>query len=373
MAWHRIPAASLAPGPDTALVQTAAVTSAGDRLLGGVVVDLSGTRQVAIWESPRPMGPWARTPMAAVAGRDGPNETIFSIAGGAGEMAAFGYRRSPTEGYPRPSTWISPAGPGLHWREILESREFLGGPDIIGFANLTYGPHGFTLAGTWTDARAGSTLAVWRSPDGVSWTRDSTEPSFDGTADQIPGASGVADSPAGLLLAGTIETPVPTDPGRQEGGLWYSAMGQSWSRLALSADTEPAASSTTFDALAAVPGGWIVVGTERTGSRTRPVAWTVEGSRQVSRPIPLPNPAGGDFRPLAIAVDGKRVLVVGSSGDRSVVWTSAAGWPPSSGWKVVKGPAPTGFTISSASVSPGRSGIVLVLSGSEESDEWWTP
>jgi hypothetical protein len=367
-----VPPAALAAAPATPLVQTAAPGPGGGWLLGGVVIDPDGTRHVAIWASDRPAGPWTQAPMTAVPGRDGPNETIFSIAGTTGRMAAFGYRRSPTEGYPRPSTWVSTPGPSAGWQEILENREFLGGPNVIGFANLVYGPHGFTLAGTWTDPQARPTLALWRSPDGTAWARDSTEPAFDGSADQIPVASGVADSPAGLLLVGTVETPEPGDPVREEGGLWFSPTGKSWSRVPVSATSEPPASSTSFDAVTAIPGGWVVVGTERTADTSRPAAWLVDSRLGVGPPVQLPGSGPGGFTPRAAATYGSQVFVIGSTGDRSETWTAEVGSAGRLGWKVVSGPVGAGFPIDTAWVAAGREGVVVVLSGADRSAEWWT-
>ena len=336
------------------------------------MIDSDGSRHVAIWQGPGPAGPWTQAPTSPVQGRDGPNETIFSITGSPSGMAAFGYRNSPTEGYPRPSTWYSPAPEYSSWREILEDREFFGGPDVIGFAGLVYGPHGFTLPGTWTDSHGRASLAVWRSPDGVTWTRDTTEAAFQGRKDQIPAATGVADSSAGMLLAGTVGTPAPASPTRQEGGLWYSAAGKSWTRLALSPRSEPPDSSTTFNAVVTVPGGWVVLGTEQTANGTRAVAWIVDRRLAVSAPTMLPTSGGKGAKPLTAVIDGDQIVVVGADADRPKIWTSRLSAAGRAAWKAVKGPANTDFSIDDASVAVGQAGLLVVVSGSDRSAEWWT-
>lgn len=366
--WQEIPPSALTSAASIPLVETA-VWAGGRWRMGGVVIGPDGSRHVAIWTSSAVGGPWAPDDMVAVTGRDGPNETIFGISGDATHMVAFGYRRSPTEGYPRPSTWLSRPATGPSWHEILEDREFFGGPDIIGFGNLTYGTHGFTIAGTWTDPQGRPTLAVWRSPEGEHWTRDSTEPAFQGDAADIPLASGVADGPSGLLMSGSVSTPTPAAPTRREGGLWWSSSGQTWEGLPITPAGRPAPLSTTFDAVTAVAGGWAVAGTETTATGSRAAVWFVDSRLRMSGPQLLSR----DAKPLSLTSDGTTVMLVAADGDRPEIWTAEAGPAVPRRWTTLRAPvAHTGFDITGGTLQSSRSGWVLVLAGADHSSEWWS-
>jgi hypothetical protein len=366
--WEEVASSSLVSAPrSTAFTPAVAAAPQGQGwLIGGVVLDPAGERGVAIWTSSGQAGPWTRSSMQAIAGRDGPNETIFDIAGAGARLVAFGYRRSPTEGYPRPSTWVSDQVTGATWREILEDREFFGGPDIVGFGDMAVGPHGYTIAGTWTDPQGHPVMAVWRSGDGSAWSRDSTDPSFEGLPGEIPFASGVADGPGGILLVGTIETPTPADPLRRRGGIWFSGSGGRWTRVPVAR----AGPSTTFDAVAAVGTGWVIAGTQHVHGRSRPAVWPVDQNLHVGVPANLPQPPGNPVEPTVTAAAGAVVLVAGPQGHRGVIWESrlVAGVPH--GWKLVASPPDAPFPLTSVALAAGGSGVMMSLVGSDVSRLW---
>ncbi len=370
--WTPIPASGLVPAaassPFTPAVAAAPLGKGW--LLGGVVLGQNGSREVAIWSSSGFSRPWTRAAMNPVQGRDGPNETIFGITGDRAHLVAFGYRRSPTEGYPRPSTWLaSPAG-GT-WREILEDREFFGGPNIIGFGGLDVGPHGYSVAGTWTDARGHPVVAVWRSADGSTWTRDSTDPSLEGRPGEIPFASAVADSTRGLLLVGMVETPTPGDPLRRRGGIWFSRSGETWTRLTVGGVGLPLEGSTSFDAVVATSAGWVIAGSEGVLGRSRPAVWLVDNHLRVTPALALPDPpGGGPMHPSSMAVSGAALIAVGPDGHRGVVWAARlrAGVPH--GWKLLTSPPDAAFPLASLSVAASQSGLIVALVGSDRSQLW---
>src|SRR5262249_8927714 len=154
-----------------------------------------------------------------VAGRDGPNETIqgFGTRPATGPLTAVGSRPSPTEGYPRPSTWTaSSGGPGRPaWRGGRAARGVERRPKVVGVPRMGAGPHGYFVAGTWLAPDGHVVAAVWRSPDGVQWTRNDTDPAFDAGAGTQSYAFSVADGPGGVLLGGATATPRPGDPTRE--------------------------------------------------------------------------------------------------------------------------------------------------------------
>jgi hypothetical protein len=308
--------------------------------------------------------------MDPVAGRDGPNETIFGIVGDDAHLVAFGYRRSPTEGYPRPSTWLAAPTLGAAWREILENREFFGGPNIVGFGGMAVGAHGYSVSGTWLDARGHPVMAVWQSLDGSGWSRDSTDPSFEGLPGEIPFASGIADRPAGLLLVGTNETPTPADPLRRRGGIWFSPSGDRWSRVAPGPAAIPTRGSSTFDAVAGTGAGWIIAGTEEVQGRSRPAVWLVDDRLQVSVPVLLPEPAGSPVEPSAVIATGTGVLVAGPRGNRAVIWQARLAGGTPRRWTLITSPPDASFPLTSVTMAADTTALMVSLGGSDLSQLW---
>ena len=369
--WRPVPDSALvsAAGEDPYVATIAANPTGPGWIAGGVIVGPGGDRQVALWSSAGHGQPWTRAPTQPVAGRDGPNETIYFLTGGRGEEVAFGYRRSPTENYPRPSVWTSPDVPGAPWQEVLENREFFGGPDIVGFGGLTFGPHGYSIAGTWTGDTGGAVVSVWRSPDGRNWTHDTTAPAFQPQAGRVPFATGIADGPAGILLTATAEVPTRSDPTREEGELWFSATGDEWSRLA----PGTAGPGSTFDSVASVPGGWLVAGTLGGGGSARPVVWSVTPAGRTTGPDPLPVAEAGSARPSAIAVTGRKVYVAGGEEDRAVLWVADLTAHGGIGhWRAVTAPPAAGFPLDYVRVAATADDLLVTLVGSARSAVWYT-
>lgn len=333
-AWGTVDLGGWAPAGTTARVVAVAATPTG-WLAGGVEEGTGGAPpSVSIWSAPRVTGPWFAADMAPIRGRDGPQESILGFATHAGRLVALGSRPSPTEGYPRPSTWSAP-GPAGPWREVLEDREFFGGPSIVGLGGLTAGPHGFTVTGTWTDAAGRPTAAVWRSPDGQRWSRDSTAPAFDSRGPDSPLAAAVADSPGGLVVVGSWYDPVPGDPTRTTGALWYSPDGGAWRSLAIG----PAGAASAFDAVVAVPGGWLVGGRVGYGRSAAAAVWTLDRRLHLGPAEVLD--AGHPTAPVALAAGGGVVVAVVASGPRiTLLEQCGASWQPVVG-PPASAPAPT--------------------------------
>ena len=406
--WHEVPYSALVGTPGDQ-PQVAAVAAGGPAtadsatggpatpwLLGGTVVDTAGNRRVHIWSAPSPAGPWQPADMVAVPGLDGPQETIEYLTArspaGAGPIA-FGYRLSPDEGYPRPSAWVAGDAGGRSWSEIHEDREFFGGPDIVSFGGLSEGPHGCYVAGTWTDGRGRPVISTWRTTDGRDWTHDFTEPAFEGAAGEVPFASGVADGPAGVLVAGSVETPTRSDPGRQQGALWLAADGIHWRRLAV--QTEPGAKGgaigasesgpgTTFDAVAAVPGGWLVAGTLTVAGggtaapRAVPAVWAVDAQGVLSRPqrLKVTAAAGSDGTavvPTAIDVAGGRVTVAARAGGRALLWSAPLAKRGLPAPHPVAAPDAEVPQLQTVRVATGPAATVVVMTGADASVVYQSP
>ena len=323
--WHVLAPDQL-PSPAASLAFPDAVLGASAQqpwLIGGVIVTpqpatneglvvTNEQRQVAIWEAATPRGRWDLAGMKAVPGRDGPFETVLYFAKRDGTSVAFGSRASPTEGYPRPSTWTRT---GTGWQEALERRELFGGPNIIGFGGMAAGPHGFYIAGTWSDSHGHAEASVWSSADGSAWARVS-DPSFEGTRGETPIGAGVADNKNGLLLIATIEAPTPQSPGAEHGGAWYSQDGRFWTRLNPTTRTQ-----STFGAVVPAGEGWLVAGTVGTGSNRRAAVWTVGGRPNLGKPSLLPGAAAADSKITAAWSSATRLYLAGVAGGRPALWS----------------------------------------------------
>jgi hypothetical protein len=350
------------------VVAAASPAGQGGWLLGGGVIGPDGVNRVAIWSAAAPAGPWRRNALSPVAGRDGPNETIqgFGTRPGPGPLTAVGSRPSPTEGYPRPSTWLAPAGgtgPST-WQEILAARELFGGPNVVAIAGMGAGPHGYFVAGTWLAPDNHVVVSVWRSPTGAGWRRDDTEPSFDAGPGTQSYALTVADGPSGVLLGGTTATPAPGDPTRQLPTLWHSADGAHWTRLPpLRIPGLPGRGAVR--AVRVLGAGWLAAG--QAGSR--PEAWTVDAQLRSSGRA-LPGPAGTTVTDLAVTPSSMLATGVTPAGT-VLVWRAARQGEHLGAWRAVS-PPPAGPGWSGASLAAAGDQVVLVVFNDTTSGVWRT-
>jgi serine/threonine protein kinase len=161
--------------------------------------------------------------------------------------------------------------------------------------------------------------AVWRSPDGVAWSRVSlpTE-GFAGPGDQIMRA--VVSTGSGLVAAGRD---------RLHAAVWRSSDGVRWSRVASSV-LDGAAGPAEMKAIAVGGPGLVVAGwADAGGARRRDAAvWTFDGTgwKRV-RSAAFDLDGGQEARGVGVTVAG--ILVVGydagESGTDGAVWRSRDG------------------------------------------------
>jgi hypothetical protein len=303
--------------------------------------------------------------MFPVPGRDGPNETIlaFGTQAGDGPLTAFGSRPSPTEGYPRPSTWFAPSGrPGApSWQEVLAARELFGGPNVVALGGMSAGPHGYFIAGTWIGPGNHVVAAVWHSSNGLRWTRDDSDPAFRAGSLSESYANDVADGSSGVLLGGTTAIPTPGNPTREVGALWYSNDGGHWVRLASLAARGP----TVVRAVRALGGRWVAAGT----AGSQPEAWTIDAHRRVSAQA-LPGTAGAAVDDLVVT--SASVLAAGvTPAGAPAVWVASRRGDELGSWRLIGSPpAGTGWTGATVAASGGQ--IVLALFNTNASQVWRT-
>lgn len=324
---------------------------------------------VAIWAASSPTGPWKLASMRADPQRDGPNETIQFLASGRTPALAFGWRNSPTEGYPRPSAWIAADGTGRQWSEVIEDREFFGGPSVVGFAGASSGPHGDFVAGTWTGVSDAPVASVWSSRDGRNWSRDATDPALVGQPGQLPFATGIADGPRGVLLTGTLDIPTRRDPTRQQGVLWYSPDGTSWARRDSSALN--GAADSTLGAVAATADGWVVGGTETLARKTRPLAWFVPAGRSPAKPVLLADPSdAGQTTVTGLAVDDSRAVMAAIVRGRARLWIAPLHQGVPGAWTELQAPPSALGSLQRVDVSISPAGAVVALVARSSTEIW---
>ena len=375
--WHGLAPDGL-PSPPGSLAFPDAVlgADAGQTwLIGGVIVTpqpantqglvvTNETRQVAIWEAATPGARWNLARMNPVPGRDGPFETVLNFARSGATPVAFGSRASPTEGYPRPSTWTrTEAG----WQEALAPRELFGGPNIVGFGGMAAGPHGVFIAGTWSDSHGHAEASVWKSPDGSEWARVS-DPSFEGTQGETPIGEGVADNRNGVLMIATVEAPTPVSPGAEHGGAWYSQDGRHWNRL-----NQPMADHSTFGAVVPAGPGWLVAGTVGAGSNRRAAVWTLGSRPTLGEPRLLPGAATADSKLTAAWSSATRMYVAGVAGGRPALWSASLdrhGLPRS--WTRLHAPGFAFPDLQRVVGSSSADSTVIVLIGRNSSEVFWS-
>ncbi|MDQ2725688.1 MAG: hypothetical protein M3Y36_09370 [Actinomycetota bacterium] len=369
--WVRVADQAFGSPGATLQLATVAAPSAGQPwLVGGDSLTADGVTHVGIWSSPSPTGPWQRAVMRAVPDRDGPYETVLGFARGADQTVALGSRNSPEEGYPRPSTWTG-VDPTTTWQEALADRELFGGPDIVALGNITAGPHGYTVAGTWVGPAGRPVAAVWRSTDGTQWVRNDTDPALGGQPGETPLALDVADNHRGVLVVGSASAPIPGQAGHQRGAMWYSPTGASWVRL-FGADPDlDQPGQTALTTIRALGEGWVAAGTIVDGARSRPMIWSVDTNLGLqAQALPF---AGGQ-PPVAISgltVSATEAVVAGVAGGQPVFWEATVDHGRVGSWRLLgpePGPAPAGLRTVTVAAGPG--GVTAILSSPTTSQVW---
>jgi hypothetical protein len=206
---------------------------------------------------------------------------------------------------------------------------------------MSSGPHGYFITGTWIGPDVHVITAVWRSADGLHWTRDDTDPAFDaGPGTQSYGYD-VADGASGLLLGGTTATPSRQDPTREVGTLWHSTDGDRWTRLP---PVPGKGSRVTVRAVRPLGPGWVAA----KGAGAQPEIWLVDAHLRVKAQA---LPAAGGATVYDLAVTSESVLAAGiSPAGAAMVWAASRHDRQLGRWRLVNAP-PAGAGWSGASLA----------------------
>ena len=179
-----------------------------------------GDADAALWTSSDGLI-WNRNARdEAVFGGDG-EQTMGDVAVGTGRVVVVGTDTS--GGDSDAAVWTS--SDGVSWTRIPHDEATLGGDGEQAMLAVVVGGPGFVTVGS--DASGGDgDIAVWTSPDGVTWTRVPPDPAiFGGDGDQW--AADVAAGDLGVIAVGS-----DFRSGYGDAAVWTSADGLAWTRIA---------------------------------------------------------------------------------------------------------------------------------------------
>jgi hypothetical protein len=192
-------------------------------------------------------------------------------------------------------------------------------------------PEGSGIAAAVTDrsgavlavGESGGAAAVWRSTDGVAWTLTTLPEPGAGATEWL---TSVAESSDGFVAAGYEQSATA----QREAAFWRSADGSSWVR----ATTQTPVAAGEVTGMAALPSGKLIAvgitGDERTGTAA---VWQSTDGGSTWQAFSSPTFATG--RMLAVVAAGGGVVAVGERQDQTgaAAWYSADGenWVSASG------------------------------------------
>ena len=240
--------------------------------------------------------------------------TLSSVAHGPGGWIAVGEGGSGTNEYPVAVTSAS----GASWQPVNGSAAFMG-PGACVTAVAADG-HGYAVVGN--DMSPGRILAaMWSSADSRQWTQDNNDRGglLDGTKRKSR-VNAVAAVPGGFVAVGTHT------PG---GAIWTSTDGgQQWTMTDSASSGVPAGA---LDLVAASGSRVVVAGYATTagGGDVPIVMVSTDGGLHWKRPVSLATSGGMGGQVTALAVTGSGFVAEGQLGpagaQRSVAWSSPNG------------------------------------------------
>ena len=248
LVWARVPHDEAVFGGNDLQTMTS-VTTGGPGLVAVGADGSGGDWVLAVWTSPDGLN-WERLPLngAALGGSSGQRaEQVVAWSGG---LVAVGEAIS-EEGYCA-AVWVSPDG--VNWSRVPHDEAVFGGEGTQSMESVALGGPGLVAVGF--DGPPGEfDGAVWTSPDGVVWSRVADDGAvFGGEGSQV--ISEVLAVGGGLVAVGREE--LPAGPVL---AVWTSPDGLSWSRLPHEeAVFGHSADLRSLSATAAVPGLVVVDG-----------------------------------------------------------------------------------------------------------------
>jgi hypothetical protein len=242
--------------------------------------------------------PPARPAAADFGGGGRPVQVSAIAADGATEVAVGSANRGC-------ALWVSADG-GSTWHRGALTPPAAGGASAGQLAGVAHGPSGWLAVGGASAVTTGTAAAlgpaVIGSPDGRTWTTSGSQAAFDGPGRVVTAA--VAADPGGYVIVGQVST-----GSRTVAAAWYAQGLTGWRRAA---DARPGAldgpGNRAMNAVSATSRGFVAVG----AVGQRPAAW-VSGTGRTWTLVTLALPAGAASAAFDyVAADGGMVAAVGT-------------------------------------------------------------
>ena len=224
---------------------------------------------------------------------------------------------------PSAAVWTSTNGSS--WTRVPHDESLFGGASSQGMHAGIYFNNSFVAVGFDYAIGDQATAVVWRSPDGVSWTRVANDEAvFGGTDSQIMLA--VTAGGPGLVAVGWDQS-----GGESDGAVWTSPDGISWTRIPHDEALFGGAGRQTIYSVVAGGPGLVAVGADESGGDDDAVVWTSADGLMWER---VADPDGvfggaGEQRMIAVYPEGSPLIATGVAGVNvdhdALVWISGDG------------------------------------------------
>lgn len=261
LAWSR---ADL--GPEPGGVASIARNAAG-WWAAGSFVDAQGEHRPGLWFS-ADLRTWERLPTVAVTGYGEVSE-LYSVAASDRGVVAIGMATGGAHGNPRTVSWV--LGPDRVLHEVRAEFELYNGIRQMSVRSISAAPGGWVIIGSRTNRNDRVGATAWTSPTGDPFTiRDDDVALSSGPKEQVLGLDVTLDGDQLLAVGEWLRLDRGADT---DGIVWRSSDGITWSRWA-----PPGLQLGGTDAQrlqrVAVDGRHVVIGGSEVGVRSRFVVWT---------------------------------------------------------------------------------------------------
>lgn len=204
-----------------------------------------------VWTSPDGIA-WDRSPANPdVFGESGAMLDVVRTEHGLVAAGGFYTTRDDVELF-QPSVWLSPDG--IQWERVWqgEAYDYTTASAITGFQALATSADGRVVGvGTAVNDEGEFVGAIWTSTDGRTWERiDQNSEAFASGTDSDVSILDVASGPGGFVAVGS--------DGGTDVAIWHSPDGLSWTRA--NTDNQPFEYIGTLSAVDALGTGWVIAG-----------------------------------------------------------------------------------------------------------------
>jgi hypothetical protein len=243
--------------------------------------------------------------------------TLVGLAGG--RISVYGLAYGGAHGLPRPTNWTGPAA-GAQTRLVDHEPavEVFGGEHAISVNGETARAGTDLIVGQWDGPGGRYGAAVWTSPDGVTWTRNTADPALVSAPGEQTSARGAASGADGFVVVGDT-----LRGGGTTALSWTSPDGRVWRRIPLPYPGSASAARVGCDGAGCMAVGATI------SAQPQLTCWAMRPGAAPSAGPPGPN--GGLVEPDQVLLrGGDAVAVVSVDGTARLVTVhrDCTGWQP---------------------------------------------